>query len=134
MSAEEESQAIIYLYRPSASCAALATPWVTLNGYKMVLLGNNQYTRLVVRPGLYMVQTERSDNWIDGQPDTLHFSAEIWGIYFLKISLQIEWHLEDLFLILCARCSIGEDTSKIEEADKSIAIPELKKTNFVSPL
>ncbi|MGD9850978.1 MAG: DUF2846 domain-containing protein [Nitrospirales bacterium] len=142
MSAEEESQAIIYLYRPSASYAALATPWVTLNGYKTVLLGNNQYTRLVVRPGYHMVQTERSDNWISGQPDIFHLSVEKGKIHFLKISMQTEWYLgnwfEDFFMgFLCPSCEeyhMAKDTFKIEMVDKSIAIPELKKTNLISSL
>ncbi|MGD9851343.1 MAG: DUF2846 domain-containing protein [Nitrospirales bacterium] len=142
ISSEEKSQSIVYLYRPFKFYSGVASPWVTVDGYKTVLLGNNQYTRLVVRPGYHMVQTERSDNWISGQPDILHLSVKKGKIHFLKISIQTEWYLgnwfEDFFMgFLCPSCEeyhMAKDTFKIEMVDHATALLDLKKTKYVAAL
>ena len=140
---EEKSQAIVYLYRPSKFNAKGATPWVTLNGDNAILLGNSQYTRLVVRPGNHVIQTELSDNWISGEPDTVKISARKGAIYFLKITPQTtEWNFPEnwlstsicfIFGSSCMKQFTPKNIFKIEQMEKSSAIPEIQKTSYVPP-
>lgn len=132
----EEGQGIVIIYRPGAFFAALAMPWVSLNGYKTVLLGNDQYTRVVMQPGNHSINTELSDHWVSGRPHTLYFTVEKGEIVFLEVSHS--WYfvkgVTDFFLgIFCPACVVP-DGFKIEKVARSTALNELKKGNFISSL
>lgn len=123
--------ATVYIYRPGHNIARLVWPEVFFNDSKVVGLRNESYAVVYLKPGRYVIRTEKNMPLSGMGNIPGEFEIPNVGTYFLKLDLSYTEYMGH-----AGNYAIPSFKTNYERwvlVSQEAALPELKKCYYIEP-
>lgn len=130
--AASQMEATLLIYRPFRFGSGLASPLILVDGEPTVLLHNEGYTRIFLKPGVHVITTTYNEQWIRGSLSAVDLEVNAGETHYLRVLAETRFILIMAYATDFSLSFVAKDLAGDELKGLYYLRPECDKFDSVS--